>query len=148
MSSEDQNSIDIRYMNMTIGLSHGSFDPASNKKVGCLLVKNGEIVGSGTRQVYIVKVKPYRDLCMHAEHIALIEAGIMAKRATAYCTLEPCLSRKIGEINAIDPPKSCCDLLIENEVKRVVFLASDNYVGHGGREYLEKNGIEVVKLVI
>jgi diaminohydroxyphosphoribosylaminopyrimidine deaminase / 5-amino-6-(5-phosphoribosylamino)uracil reductase len=138
---------DDDYMNMAIGISLVSFDPSSNKKVGCVIVKNGEIVGSGNRQVYIVKVQPYRDHCMHAEHIALIEAGIMAKRATMYCTMEPCTSRNTGEINAINPPKSCCDLIIESGISEVIFLSKDNYIGHGGKEYLNKAGITVKQII-
>jgi pyrimidine deaminase RibD-like protein len=139
---------DREYMLHAIGLSHGSFDPSSNKKVGCIIVKNGDIVGSGTRQVYIMKVSPYRDHCMHAEHLAIIEAGIMTKRATMYCTLEPCMNRHLAEINAINPPKSCCDLIIEAQIKTVFFLGTDNYIGHGGKEYLEQNGIEVIKIIV
>lgn len=139
---------DKQYMDVAIGLSYGSFDPSSNKKVGCLIVKNGEIVGTGTRQVYIVKVQPYRDFCLHAEHIAMMEAGIMSKRSTMYCTLEPCIERHTAEINAISPPKSCCELIVEAEVKKVIYLAPDNYIGHGGEEFLKRNGIEVEKIVI
>lgn len=138
---------DFDYMNVAVGVSLGSFDPSSNKKVGCIVVKNGEIIGSGNRQVYIMKIKPYRDHCMHAEHLALIESGMMAKRATMYCTVEPCVNRNLGEINAINPPKSCCDLIVEAEVNEVIFLISDNYIGNGGKEYLEKNGIKVKQLM-
>lgn len=139
---------DTGFMSMAIGLSYGSFDPSSNKKVGCIIVKNGEIVGSGTRQVYIMKIKPYRDLCLHAEHIAIMEAGMMAKRATMYCTLEPCIYRNIAEINAIPPPKSCCQLIVDAEIERVVYLGADNYIGHGGEEFLKEHGIEVEKLTV
>jgi diaminohydroxyphosphoribosylaminopyrimidine deaminase/5-amino-6-(5-phosphoribosylamino)uracil reductase len=138
---------DLDYMNIAIGVSMTSFDPSSNKKVGCIIVKNGEIIGSGNRQVYIMKIKPYRDHCMHAEHLALIEAGMMAKRATMYCTTEPCTIRNHGEINAISPPKSCCDLIIEAEIEEVIFLRSDDYVGSGGKEYLENNCVKVKQLI-
>lgn len=140
--------IDKKYIDIVIGLSYGSFDPSSNKKVGCIIVKNGEIVGTGTRQVYIVKVKPYRDLCLHAEHIAIMEAGIMSKRATMYCTLEPCIFRNVAEINAISPPKSCCELIVEAEIERVIYIAPDNYIGHGGEEFLKQRGIKVEKFIL
>lgn len=137
---------DKEYMQMAVALSFGSHDPSSNKKVGCLIVKNGEIVGSGNRQIFIFKVKPYKDICIHAEHMALIEAGIMAKRATMYCTLEPCMNRSIGEVNALPPPESCCDLIAEAEIERVVFLSKDGYIGHGGEDYLKSKGIKVERI--
>jgi diaminohydroxyphosphoribosylaminopyrimidine deaminase/5-amino-6-(5-phosphoribosylamino)uracil reductase len=135
-------------MQQAVALSLASFDPSSNKKVGCLIVKNGEIVGSGTRQVFIFKVKPYKDICIHAEHMAIIEAGIMAKRATIYCTLEPCMNRHIAEVNALPPPESCCDLIIQAEIERVVYLSKDGYIGHGGEEYLIKNGVKVSRIIL
>lgn len=144
----NQKEIDEKYLLMTIGVSLGSFDPSSDKKVGCIIVKDRKIVGAGNRQVYIMKVKPYKDFTLHAEHIALMEAEIMAKRATMYCTLEPCTWRLTGKINAIPPPKSCCDLIIESGIERVVYNVPDNYIGHGGHEKLEKAGIEVIKMSI
>jgi len=135
-------------MLMAIGAAQTSNDPSSNKKVGSIIVKNGEVVGSGNRQVYIFKVSPYKDICIHAEHIALMEAGIMAKRSTVYCTMEPCTNRHIGDENGILPPKSCCDLLIDAGVDRVCYLSSDNYIGGGGEKKLLDAGIKVEKFII
>lgn len=140
-----QKELDKKYLQIAYGVSLGSFDTASNKKVGSILVKNNEIIGVGSRQVYIMKIQPYKDLCIHAEHIAIMEAGHLAKNSTLYCTLEPCTSRLVGEINALQPPKSCCELIIESGIKRVVYYKTDSFVGHGGKEILENAGIEVVK---
>ncbi|WP_443867902.1 deaminase, partial [Megasphaera sp.] len=52
-----------------------------NPAVGCVIVKDGEIVGTG----YHHKAGP-----PHAEVCALRDAGEAAKRATVYETLEPC----------------------------------------------------------
>lgn len=139
---------DKEYILMAIGASLTSSDPSSNKKVGCVIVKNGEIVGSGNRQVYIFKVQPYKDVCIHAEHIALMEAGIMAKRGTIYCTLEPCNERHIGKENGINPPKSCCDMIIESGIERVVYLSKDGYVGHGGEKKLTDAGLKVERIIL
>lgn len=135
-------------MLLAIGASLTSNDPSSNKKVGCVIVKNGEVVGSGNRQVYIFKVMPYKDICIHAEHIALMEAGIMAKRSTMYCTMEPCTYRHVGDENGIVPPKSCCDLIIDSGVERVVYLSKDNYIGHGGVNKLIEAGLKVDTIIL
>lgn len=139
---------DREYMMLAIGASFTSNDPSSNKKVGCVIVKNGEVVGSGNRQVYIFKVMPYKDICIHAEHLALMEAGIMAKRATMYCTMEPCTYRYVGDENGIVPPKSCCDLIIDSGIERVVYLSKDNYIGHGGVNKLLEAGLKVDTIIL
>eukprot|EP01031_Cornospumella_fuschlensis_P000658 gene658-biopygen561 len=52
-----------------------------NPSVGCLIVKDGEVVGRG---VTALGGRP------HAEPQAIAEAGEKARGATAYVTLEPC----------------------------------------------------------
>lgn len=54
---------------------------AANPSVGCLIVRNGVVVGSA---VTAPGGRP------HAEPQALAEAGELARGATAYVTLEPC----------------------------------------------------------
>ncbi|MFB2602234.1 bifunctional diaminohydroxyphosphoribosylaminopyrimidine deaminase/5-amino-6-(5-phosphoribosylamino)uracil reductase RibD, partial [Rhizobium phaseoli] len=54
---------------------------ATNPSVGCLIVKDGVIVGQA---VTALGGRP------HAEPQALAEAGQLARGATAYVTLEPC----------------------------------------------------------
>lgn len=139
---------DTDYMHIAMGVAYGSFDPSSNKHVGCIIVKNGVIVGSGKREVFIFKIKPYKDICIHAEHEAIIEAGIMTKRSTMYCTMEPCTWRNKDDTNAIVAPKSCCELILEAEIERVVYSIKDGYVGGGGKEFLEQNGIKVEQILI
>lgn len=73
---------DHKFMQLAIELAkQGCFTTTPNPNVGCVLVKNGEIVGKG---FHFKAGQP------HAEVMALREAGEFAKGATAYVTLEPC----------------------------------------------------------
>ena len=82
---------------------------APNPNVGCLIVREGRVVGRGWTQV---GGRP------HAEAMALAEAGAKSAGATAYVTLEPCAHRS---------PRgpACGDLLIEAGVARVVAALED-----------------------
>ncbi len=85
---------------------HGRVSP--NPMVGCVLVKGGHIVGEGYH---------HRFGGPHAEVEALADAGIQAKGATVYVTLEPCSHRgKTGP---------CTAALIEAEVAHVVIAGKD-----------------------
>jgi diaminohydroxyphosphoribosylaminopyrimidine deaminase/5-amino-6-(5-phosphoribosylamino)uracil reductase len=79
-----------------------------NPWVGCLLVRDGEVVGEGATQ------PPGGP---HAEVEALRAAGDKARGATAYVTLEPCSHR------GRTPP--CADALIDAGVARVVVAIED-----------------------
>lgn len=89
---------------------------ADNPSVGCVIVKDGAIVGEG------VTGEGGRP---HAEEVALRLAGSAAKGATAYVTLEPCALRSAGG-------RSCSELLVAAGVARVVIAASDSSVFAGG----------------
>jgi len=83
---------------------------APNPNVGCVIVSAaGEIIGRGATQP---GGRP------HAEAVALAEAGVRAKGATVYATLEPCVHR-----SARGP--ACADLLIEARPSRVVVALKD-----------------------
>ena len=74
--------LDTAYMARAIELAEqGRFTTTPNPNVGCVLVKDGEIVGEGFHQLAGQG---------HAEVNALAVAGDNAKGATAYVTLEPC----------------------------------------------------------
>ena len=101
---------------------------APNPLVGCVIVRDGALVGEGWHTEY---GRP------HAEVEALRAAGEAARGATAYVTLEPC--SHFGKT----PP--CTLALTEAGVRRVVFAAADpNPKAAGGAEVLREAGIEVV----
>jgi diaminohydroxyphosphoribosylaminopyrimidine deaminase / 5-amino-6-(5-phosphoribosylamino)uracil reductase len=79
-----------------------------NPAVGCVIVKDGVIVGRGWTQP---GGRP------HAEVRALDQAGPLAKGATAYVTLEPCAH------HGVTPP--CAEALIAAKVARVVTALTD-----------------------
>lgn len=99
-----------------------------NPRVGCVLVKDGVVVGEGWHE---------RAGEPHAEANALREAGAAARGATAYVTLEPCSH------HGRTPP--CADALIDVGVARVVAAMRDPnpLVAGEGLARLELAGIEV-----
>ncbi len=107
----------------------GRLTAPPNPWVGCVLVKDGEILGEG---YHIAPGHP------HAEAVALKQAGPLAKGATAYVSLEPCAHQ------GRTPP--CTQILIEAGIKKVVipFPDPDPRVSGIGIEALQKAGIEVV----
>ena len=119
----------MHYMNIALKLAKkGLFTTTENPCVGCVIVKNGEIVGTGYHQ---------RQGQAHAEVFALKQAGAKAKGATAYVTLEPC--SHFGK----NPP--CADALIKAEIKQVIVcnLDPNPLVAGAGIEKLKAAGIKV-----
>ncbi|WP_380788499.1 bifunctional diaminohydroxyphosphoribosylaminopyrimidine deaminase/5-amino-6-(5-phosphoribosylamino)uracil reductase RibD [Sphingomonas sp. R86521] len=82
---------------------------APNPNVGCVIVRDGRVVGRGWTQA---GGRP------HAEAMALAQAGAAARDATAYVTLEPC-----AHVSPRGP--ACSDLLVAAGVKRVVAAIQD-----------------------
>ena len=120
---------DERWMSQALDLARQGAGLASpNPTVGCVIVRDGKVVGEGFHQY---------DLRDHAEVVALREAGIDARGATAYVTLEPCSHQ------GRTPP--CADALIAAGVARAVVATLDaNPQVHGqGVEKLRQAGIEV-----
>jgi diaminohydroxyphosphoribosylaminopyrimidine deaminase/5-amino-6-(5-phosphoribosylamino)uracil reductase len=99
-----------------------------NPMVGCVIVREGQIVGEGFHQYEC------RD---HAEIVALKSAGEKARGATLYVTLEPC--------NHKGRTGPCTEAIIAAGVQRVVAAMEDpNPVNSGrGFERLRGAGIEV-----
>jgi diaminohydroxyphosphoribosylaminopyrimidine deaminase/5-amino-6-(5-phosphoribosylamino)uracil reductase len=103
-STEDQ-----AHMRAALGLARrGLGNTWPNPAVGCVIVRDGQVVGRGWTQP---GGRP------HAETEALSRAGAAARGATAYVTLEPC--SHWGRT----PP--CCDALIRAGIARVVVATGD-----------------------
>ncbi|MBK4217274.1 bifunctional diaminohydroxyphosphoribosylaminopyrimidine deaminase/5-amino-6-(5-phosphoribosylamino)uracil reductase RibD [Paracoccus caeni] len=99
-----------------------------NPAVGCVLIRDGRVVGRGWTQP---GGRP------HAERMALDQAGELARGATAYVTLEPCAH------HGKTPP--CALGLVQSGVARVVsaFTDPDPRVAGRGHAILREAGIEV-----
>jgi diaminohydroxyphosphoribosylaminopyrimidine deaminase/5-amino-6-(5-phosphoribosylamino)uracil reductase len=119
---------DTTYMKRALTLAKkGRGTTSPNPLVGCVIVKNGTIIGEGWHK---------RAGGHHAELHALEMAGAAAHSSDVYVTLEPC--SHTGKT----PP--CCDALIRAGVKRVVAGMSDPNprVNGGGLQALQQAGIE------
>jgi diaminohydroxyphosphoribosylaminopyrimidine deaminase / 5-amino-6-(5-phosphoribosylamino)uracil reductase len=120
---------DHTYMTLALRLAErGLYTTQPNPRVGCVIVKNNQIVGQGA---HLKAGEP------HAEVFALREAGANAEGADAYVTLEPC------NHHGRTPP--CVDALINARVKRVVVAMRDPnpLVAGNGIKRLQAHGIEV-----
>lgn len=118
---------DYKFMQRAISLAkRGHFTTSPNPRVGCVIVLNGEIVGEGFHQ---------KTGQGHAEVYALKQAGIKAKGATAYVTLEPCSHY------GLTPP--CAEALVKAQVSHVIAAMVDPNPKVSGRglEILAAAGI-------
>ncbi|WP_420144435.1 bifunctional diaminohydroxyphosphoribosylaminopyrimidine deaminase/5-amino-6-(5-phosphoribosylamino)uracil reductase RibD [Sphingobium sp.] len=123
-------SADRRYMAAAIALSgRGRGLSTPNPNVGCIIVRDGMIVGRGWTQ------KGGRP---HAEAQALEQAMDRAASATAYVTLEPCF-----HLSPRGP--RCADLMARAGVRRIVIALRDPDPRTDGQaaQWLRKRGITV-----
>ena len=121
---------DQQYMARALRLAHrGLYTTHPNPRVGCILVRDGNIVGEGWHE---------RAGEAHAEVNALRQAGPLARGATAYVTLEPCCH------HGRTPP--CTDALINAGINRVVAAMQDPnpLVAGKGMGRLGEAGMETV----
>ena len=120
---------DHRHMSRALELARlGLTTTMPNPRVGCVLVRDGEVVGEGYHR---------RAGEPHAEVLALAQAGERARGATAYVTLEPC--SHFGRT----PP--CVEALVRAQVGRVVAAMEDPNPSVNGRGLarLRDAGIDV-----
>lgn len=130
----EESTIDQRWMSHALSLARQSVGLASpNPVVGCVLVKDGVLVGEGFHEY---------DKLDHAEIVALKKAGEHAQGATAYVTLEPC-----SHTGRTGP---CADALIAANIKRVVVATKDPNPAVSGRglKRLRAAGIQVTTDVL
>lgn len=106
----------------------GLYSTTPNPRVGCVIVKNDQIIGEGAH----LKAGD-----AHAEVFALRQAGEQANGATAYVTLEPCSH------TGRTPP--CAEALVKAGVSKVIAAMQDPnpLVAGSGLAYLKANQIEV-----
>ena len=122
---------DARWMRLALGLgARGLGRVWPNPAVGCVITRNGRVLGRGWTQA---GGRP------HAETMALAQAGPQARGATAYVSLEPCSH------HGKTPP--CADALIAAGVARVVVALCDPdpRVSGRGLAALRAAGIEVAE---
>lgn len=118
-----------KYMKMALELAErGRFSVSPNPLVGCVLVKDDRVIGSGFHE---------KAGCPHAESNALLNATDSTLGATAYVTLEPCMH--------VGRTAPCAPLLVDAGIKTVyVALLDPNPLVYGkGVAYLRQAGIQV-----
>jgi diaminohydroxyphosphoribosylaminopyrimidine deaminase / 5-amino-6-(5-phosphoribosylamino)uracil reductase len=120
---------DQEFMSRALALAErGLFTTTPNPRVGCVIVRDGAVIGEGFHE---------RAGGPHAETNALGAAGARAEGATAYVTLEPCSH------HGRTPP--CADALIAARVRRVVAATGDPNPRVAGEGFarLRAGGVEV-----
>ncbi len=101
--------LDQQFMRRALTLAaRGSHETHPNPRVGCVLVRDGQIVGEGWHE---------RVGGPHAERMALDAAGAAAHGATAYVTLEPC------NHHGRTPP--CSEALLSAGISAVIAAIED-----------------------
>jgi diaminohydroxyphosphoribosylaminopyrimidine deaminase/5-amino-6-(5-phosphoribosylamino)uracil reductase len=88
--------------------ANGEVATSPNPRVGCVVVRDGRVVGRGFHQAPGLP---------HAEALALREAGERASGATMYVSLQPCAQ------HGRTPP--CADAIVESGIVRVVAALQD-----------------------
>ena len=120
------NDFDRAMMARALSLAEkGLFTTTPNPRVGCVVVQGDSVVGEGWHE---------KAGGLHAEVVAIGQAGARAVGATLYVTLEPCNHQ------GRTPP--CVDLIKKNKINRVVAAMLDPHpqAAHGG-ESLAAAGI-------
>ena len=133
-----QDRLDKTYLEMAMIWSRLS--KAERKKVGCLIVKNGQIISDGYNGTpygfdntcefgtrFGLETKPE---VLHAESNAiskLAKSSQSSKESTVYITISPCFD--------------CAKLMVQCDIKRVVY--NEEYRSSDGIELLQKAGIDV-----
>ncbi len=127
---------DIAYLERAIELSQESPKSMTAYSVGAVIVlENNHVYTGYSRETSSTN---------HAEEEAIIKALQQKENianATMYVSMEPCSQRN-------SKPKSCSNLIIENQFQRVFYAASEpaNFVSCVGEKLLSNAGIETYKM--
>jgi diaminohydroxyphosphoribosylaminopyrimidine deaminase/5-amino-6-(5-phosphoribosylamino)uracil reductase len=126
--------LDEKWMGMAVELAKRAGNSTRpNPRVGAILVKGGRVVGAGYHR---------RAGLPHAEIEAIQEAGVKAKGAKLFVTLEPCST------HGRTPP--CTDRIVASGIREVIYGACDvdrKNAGGAGR-ILARKKIRVVKGIL
>jgi diaminohydroxyphosphoribosylaminopyrimidine deaminase / 5-amino-6-(5-phosphoribosylamino)uracil reductase len=117
------------YMTRALQLAEqGLYSTQPNPRVGCVIVKDGKVIGEGA---HLKAGEP------HAEVFALRQAGEQAKGATLYVTLEPCSH------TGRTPP--CSQAIIDAEISTVIVAMQDPnpQVSGSGLAHLQAHNVKV-----
>ena len=120
---------DHAYMSQALQLAaKGLYTTSPNPRVGCVIVRDEKIVGSGW---HVHTGQP------HAEINALKVAGEAAQGATVYLTLEPC--------NHYGRTRPCAEALVKAKVAKVIIAMKDPnpLVAGRGVSFLKQSKISV-----
>jgi len=121
------NDHDIHFMHHALDLARQGVGLASpNPTVGCVIVKDGALLGEGFHKYH------WRD---HAEIVALKQAGDRARGATLFVTLEPC--------NHTGRTGPCTEAIIAAGVFRVVAAMQDPNPKTGGSGFARLHAAEI-----
>jgi diaminohydroxyphosphoribosylaminopyrimidine deaminase/5-amino-6-(5-phosphoribosylamino)uracil reductase len=126
--------LDEKWMGMAVELAKRAGNSTRpNPRVGAVVVKNKKVVGEGFHR---------KAGHAHAEVEALRKAGVKAKGADLYVTLEPCST--YGRT----PP--CTDRIVASEIRKVIYGAGDvdRRNAEGAGRILSRKKIRVVKGIL
>jgi len=121
--------LDEKWMRRALELAGRAGERARpNPRVGAVVVKNKKVVGEGFHR---------KAGESHAEVEALRKAGVKAKGATLFVTLEPCST------HGRTPP--CTDRIVESGIRKVIYGSGDVDRRNAGRanRNLQRAGIRV-----
>lgn len=123
---------DVAFMREAIALAAKGLGTVSpNPPVGCVIVKQNEVVGRGYHQKF---GEAHAEVNAIADALGNTDGGIAG--ATAYVTLAPC--------NHYGKTPPCTEALVRAGISRVVVAVEDpNPVSGGGLEFLRGKGITV-----
>lgn len=126
------------FLKRAIDLAHkGKYLTKPNPMVGCVIVKDNEVIAEGHHMKYgsnHAEINALEDLNNNNNNISEAEL----RQLTLYCTLEPCCHHgKTGP---------CTDAIIKSGIKKVIIGIKDPNpkVSGSGIKQLEDNGIEVL----